>query len=57
MMLCIQMNGDEEQVAERDERNYEDQGNARDGEGGDTNDSETERSETLEEDEEGARLL
>ena len=56
MVLCIlQMNGNEEQVAERDERSHGDQGNAREGEGGDANDSETEGSETLEGEED--RLL
>ena len=54
-MLCMQMNGDEEQVAERDEGNHGDQGNAREGEGGDAIDSETEGSETLEGEED--RLL
>ena len=58
MMLRMQMTGDEEQLAERDERNHEGQGNAREGEDGGTDDSETERSERPEADEgERDRLL
>ena len=57
IMLCIQMNGDEEPVAERGESNHGDQENAREGEGGDTNDSETERSESPEDEGQGDKLL